>query len=110
MIAVADFVDVLAGGKVHHGVGAVVNGVVQLVELAIEAAGDGRVADVGVDFALGGDADAHRLEPLGKVHRVGGDDQSAGGHFARISSASSSSRLATNSISRVVWPARACSS
>ena len=77
----ADRVDALAGREVHHRVGAEVDGRVQLLELAFEAAGDGRVADVGVHLAPGGDADAHRLEPAGEVDRVGRNDHPAGGDF-----------------------------
>jgi hypothetical protein len=77
----ADRVDILAGGEVHDGVGAVVDRQMELFKLFLEVAGDGRVADVGVDFALGGDADGHRLEPLGEVDLIGGDHHAAGGHF-----------------------------
>ena len=58
----ADRVDVAAGREVHHRVGAEVDGHVQLVQLVVDVAGDGRVADVGVDLARGRDADAHRLQ------------------------------------------------
>ena len=54
--------DIAAGGEVHHGVGAVLHGVAQLFEFLVDVGGGGGVADVGVDFALGGDADAHGLE------------------------------------------------
>ena len=37
----ADIVDVAAGGEVHHGICAEVDGCVQLFEFAFEAAGDG---------------------------------------------------------------------
>ena len=60
----ADLVDVLAGRQIHHRVGPVMHGVMQLVYLTLEAARNGRVADVRVDLALGRDADAHRLKPL----------------------------------------------
>ena len=46
----ADGVDVAAGRQVHHRVGAEVHGRVQLFQLAVDVAGDGRVADVGVDL------------------------------------------------------------
>ena len=59
----ANRVDVLAGREVHHRVGAEVDRRVQLLQLAVDVAGDGRVADVGVDLAAGRDADAHRLQP-----------------------------------------------
>ena len=75
----ADFVDVAAGREVHHRVGAVVHRGVQLLQLLIDVAGDRRVADVGVDLALRGHADAHRLQ-LGMVD-VGRDDHAPGGDF-----------------------------
>ena len=58
------------------------HGEVKLFELAFQVAGDGRVADVGVHFAAGGDADAHRLQPARQVHLVRRNDHSPGGHFA----------------------------
>ena len=73
----ADRVDVAAGGEVHHRVGAEVDGRVQLVQLVVDVAGDGRVADVGVDLAAGRDADAHRLEAAWQVDLVGRDDHPA---------------------------------
>jgi hypothetical protein len=77
----ADGVDVAAGGQVHDGVGAEVDGGVQLLQFVVDGAGDGRVADVGVDLAGGGDADRHRLQPLRQVDRVGRDDHPAAGHL-----------------------------
>ena len=78
----ANGVDVAAGRKVHHRVGAEVHRRVQLFQLALDVARDRRVADVGVDLRAGGDADAHRLEPLLQVHLVGRNDHPAAGHFA----------------------------
>ena len=77
----ANAVDVLAGRQVHHRVGAVVHRGVQLLQLAFDVAGDGRVADVGVDLAARRDADAHRLEPAGQMHAVGGNHHAARGDF-----------------------------
>ena len=77
-----NLVDMLAGREVHHRVGPEVDGVVQLVDLAFEAASDGRVADVGVHLAAGRDADAHRLQPAGQMHLIGRNHHSPGGHFA----------------------------
>ena len=71
----ADAVDVAAGREVHHGVGPVVHGVVQFIELAGDITGDGGVADVGVDLDAGHLADRHRVEPLGDVLDVGRDDE-----------------------------------
>ena len=77
----ADVVDVAAGGQVHDRIGAEVHGSVQLFQLLVDLAGDGRVADVGVDLAQGGDADGHRLQLFLEVDRVGRDDHPAAGHF-----------------------------
>ena len=75
----ANFVDAAAGGEVHHRVGAVVHRGVQLLQLFVNVAGDGRVADVGVDLAARLDADGHRLQ-LGMVD-VGRNDHASGGNF-----------------------------
>ena len=75
----ANFVNAAAGGEIHHGVGAIVNGGVQLFQFLFHIGGDGRVADIGVDFAERGDADGHRLE-FGMVD-VGGDDHASAGDF-----------------------------
>ena len=75
----ADFVNVAAGGKIHDGVGAVVDGGVELFEFFVDLGGDGRVADVGVDLAQRGYADRHGLE-FGMVD-VGGDDHASAGNF-----------------------------
>jgi len=73
----ADGVDVAAGRQVHHGVGAKVDGGVQLFQLVVDRAGDGGVADVRVDLAQGRDADRHWLEVLLEVVDVGRDDHAA---------------------------------
>src|ERR1700679_1841917 len=75
----ANLVDVAAGREVHDRVGAVVDGGVQLFEFFIYFRRDGRVADVGVDFAQAGHADGHGLE-LGMVD-VSGDDHAPAGDF-----------------------------
>ena len=75
----ADGVDVAAGGEIHDGVGAVVDGGVQLLELFVNVRSDGGVADVGVDLAERLDADRHRFE-FGMVD-VGGDDHAAASDF-----------------------------
>ena len=54
----ADFRNVAAGGKIHDGVCAIFNGVLQLGEFFINVGGGGGIADVGVDFAFGLNADA----------------------------------------------------
>ena len=73
-------VDVVAGGQVHHGVRAPLGGPLQLVHFLGDGAGDGRVADVGVDLHQEGLADDHRLGF--RVVDVGGDDGAAGSDFA----------------------------
>ncbi len=46
----ANFVDVAASGKIHHRVGAVMHGGVQLLQFLVNFRRDRRVADVGVDL------------------------------------------------------------
>src|SRR5881296_384138 len=75
----ADRVDVAARGQVHHRVGAVVDGMVQLLELLLDVRLDGRVADVGVDLHAGHLADRHRIEPFREVVHVRGDDEAPAG-------------------------------
>ena len=75
----ANRVNVAAGREVHHRVGAVVDGGVQLLELFFDVRGDGRVADVGVDLAQRRHADRHRLQ-FGMVD-VRGDDHAAASDF-----------------------------
>ena len=58
----ANFVNVAARRQIHHRVGAVVHGRVQLFQLFFNFGGDRRVADVGVDLAQRGHADRHRLQ------------------------------------------------
>src|SRR5439155_24481718 len=50
---------------------------VQLFQVVVDLADDGGVADVGVDLALAGHADAHRLQAFGEVDRVGRHDHAA---------------------------------
>src|SRR5205814_939797 len=71
--------DIAAGGKVHNGVGAVFHGVLEFLEFTSDIGGDGGVPDVGIDLALGGDPDAHRLQ-IG-VMDVGRDDHAPARHF-----------------------------
>ena len=75
----ANFVDVAAGGEIHDGVGAVVDGGMQLLEFFIHFRGDGGVADVGVDLAQRRHADRHRLEF--RMVDVGGNDHASAGDF-----------------------------
>ena len=80
MMALRIVGNVAAGGKIHHRVGAVVHGAMQLFEFFVDVRGGRGVADVGVDLAVEGDADAHRLEVA--VMDVGGDDGAAARDFA----------------------------
>src|SRR5690606_21595264 len=75
----AGVVDVAARREVHHGVGAPADRPDHLVDLAGDVAGDGGVADVGVDLDQEVAADRHRLG-FGVVD-VGGDDRAAAGDF-----------------------------
>ena len=75
----ADHGNVAAGGKVHHRVRAVVHGAVQLFEFFVDVRSGGGVADVRVDFAEEGDADAHRLQIA--MIDVGGNDGAAARNF-----------------------------
>ena len=77
----ADGVDVAAGGQVHDGVGAEMNRHVELFQFLVDLARDGRIADVGVDLATDGDADAQRFQALLQMNGVGGDDHAAAGHL-----------------------------
>ena len=47
----ADFMYVAAGGKVHHGVGTIVNGCVQLLQFFVDFRRDRRVSNIRVDLA-----------------------------------------------------------
>src|SRR5260370_31384269 len=69
-----------AGGKVLHGVRAVMYGVMEFFQLLVNVGGGGGVPDVGVDFAFEGDADAHGLEIA--MMDVGGNNSAAAGDFA----------------------------
>jgi hypothetical protein len=72
--------NVAAGGEVHHRVGAVVHGAVEFFEFFGHVGGGGGIADVGVDLAQEGDADAHRFEVA--MMDVRGNDGAAARHFA----------------------------
>ena len=58
----ANPIDVLTRGKVHDGVRAEMDGGMQFIQFFFHVAGDGRVADVGVDLAFGGQTDPHRFQ------------------------------------------------
>ena len=71
--------DVAAGGQVHDGVGTPAGGPHHLVDLLGDRAGDGRIANVGIDFHPEHLADDHRLT-LGVVV-VGRDHRPAERHL-----------------------------
>ncbi len=75
----AGVVDVVAGGEVHHGVGAPADRPDHFFDFFGDRGGDGRIADVGVDFHQEVAADGHGFE-FGVVD-VGGDDGAAAGDF-----------------------------
>src|SRR5579863_4268723 len=75
----ADGGDVAAGGKVHDRVGSVVDGMVEFFELGGNLTGNCGITNVRVDFALEGNADAHRFERF--MMDVGGDNGAATGNF-----------------------------
>src|SRR5271157_3586930 len=75
----ANLVNVAAGRKIHHRVGAIVHGGVQLFQFLVDLGSDGGVADVGVDLAERRYADRHGLE-FGMVD-VGGDDHAPASNF-----------------------------
>ena len=75
----AGFVDVAAGGEVHHCVGAPAGGPGHFGYFLVNAGSDGGVADVGVDFDQEVASDNHWFR-FGVVD-VGGDDGAAGGDF-----------------------------
>ena len=54
-------VNVFAGGKIHHGVGAPFGGPTHLLDFFLDRRRDGAVADVGVDLHQEIAADDHRL-------------------------------------------------
>ena len=53
---------------------------------------------------------AHRLQPAGQMHFVRRNDHPSRGDFVANQLRREPSRLATNSISGVIWPARAARS
>src|ERR1039458_9512704 len=77
LVWLTDGRNIAAGGKIHDRIGAVPNGVLELLELAIDVGEHRGVADVRIDLAIGGDPDAHGLE-VGVVD-VGWDDHTAAG-------------------------------
>ena len=75
----AGLVDVVARTQVHDGIGTPAAGPYGLFHFFLNRAGDGRVANVGVDLHQKVSANDHGLG-LGVVD-VGGDDGAARGHF-----------------------------
>ena len=72
-------VNVFAGGKIHHGVGAPLRGPAHLLDFFLDRRRDGGVADVGVDLHQEIAADDHRLD-FGMVD-VGGNNGAAARDF-----------------------------
>ena len=75
----AGFVDVLAGGEVHHRVRAPADAPDHFFHFVVDRGGQRRVADVGVDLGEEVAAENHRLE-FGMVD-VGRDDGAATGNL-----------------------------
>ena len=106
----ADRVDVLAGREVHHRVGAEVDGVCSFSSSPSRLLVTAELPMLAFTLQLGGDADAHRLEPARQVDRVRRNHHPAGGHFAANQLGLELLALGDEIISGVVLPARACSS
>src|SRR5690348_7804429 len=75
-----DFGNVAARGEIHRSVRSVMDGSMELFELFVNVGSGGRIANVRIDFAFEGDADAHRFEVA--MMDVGGDDGAAASDFA----------------------------
>ncbi len=75
----AGFVDVLAGGQVHHRVRTPADAPGQLGDFFLDGGTQRRVADVAVDLHQEVAADDHRLQL--RVVDVGGDDGATAGDF-----------------------------
>ena len=76
----ARFVDVVAGGQVHHRIAAPADRPGHFLDFFLNAGTECRVADVGVDLGQEVAADDHRL--AFRVVDVVGDDGAAAGDFA----------------------------
>ena len=74
-----NFMDVPARRQIHHSIGAEVHGCVQLLEFFLDVRGHGRVADVGINLAQRGHADAHGFE-FGMID-IGGNNHPAARNF-----------------------------
>ena len=81
------------------------DGAMELFEFLSDLRSDRGIADIGVDLALEGHADAHGLKRT--VMDIGGDDGASRATSLRTSSGSIFSRRATYSISSVTMPRRA---
>src|SRR5690606_26931375 len=75
----AGFVDLLAGGRVHHRVRAPADTPGQLGDFFFDARSECRVADIAVDLHQEVAADDHRLQL--NVVDIGRDDRPPAGHF-----------------------------
>ncbi len=76
----ADCGNVAAGGKVHHGIRAVVDGTMEFFKLVADFRSGCGISNVGIDFAAACNADSHRLEIA--VMDIGGNDGAAARDFA----------------------------
>ena len=76
-----DGVNILAGGQIHDRVRSEVHRRMQLLQLFRHIAGHCGIANIGVDFASHGNADAHGLQTALQVDLVRGDHQSSRGYF-----------------------------
>ena len=75
----AGFMNVFAGGQIHHRVAAPADRPGHFLDFFLNAGGQRRVADIGVDFDQEVAADDHRLNfRMVDVHR---DNGAAAGHF-----------------------------
>ena len=72
-------VNIAAGGKIHHRVGAPVDAPAHLLDFFLDGAGDRTIADVGIDLDQEISADDHRLEF--DVIDVGGNDRASTRYF-----------------------------
>src|SRR5712692_10531956 len=71
--------DVAAGGKIHHGIAAVLHRILELGKFLVDLRRHRGVPDVGVDFASAGHPYAHRLEV--DVVDIGRNDHAPARHL-----------------------------
>ena len=71
-------IQISTGGKIHRRVRTPTLGPLQLLHLFIGSGRDRRGSHVGIDLRFAGTADGHRIELMGQVMHIGGNDQAAG--------------------------------